>query len=147
MAEIGQIARGTVVRVLPYGALVRLDDGLLGLVHISEIDARFVRDVAEYLEPEGRVVVKVIAQKECGKLEFSIKQAKGTRADLDEAPLPDDFETPAEPQQPMHHPDTFRREPRAAFDEKMREFMVDSTERLGDIRRHHDTKLGNHRRR
>lgn len=145
MAEIGQIARGTVVRVLPYGALVRLDDGLLGLVHISEIDARFVRDVAEYLEPEGRVVVKVIAQKECGRMEFSIKQVKGANADLDETPMQDDFTLPAEPV--VHYEEPFKRDSRAAFDEKMREFMADSTDRLGDIRRHQDVKLGHHRRR
>lgn len=145
MADVGQIARGTVVRVLPYGALVRLDDGALGLVHISEIDARFVRDVADYLEPEDRVVVKIIAQKDCGKLEFSIKQAKGAQVETSDSPIQDDFALPAEVI--VHQHDPYRRETRAAFDEKMREFLADSTERLGDIRRHQDTKLGLHRRR
>ena len=74
MVEIGQFARGTVVRVMPYGAIVRLDSGCVGLVHISEIDERYVRDVADYLESEDRVLVKIIAHKESGKFEFSIKQ-------------------------------------------------------------------------
>ena len=145
MADVGQIARGTVVRVLPYGALVRLDDGCLGLVHISEIDARFVRDVADYLESEDRVVVKVLACKEGGKYEFSIKQARNAPAELGETPLEDDFRSPPEPTHPVFA-DSIRRESRAAFDEKMREFMADSSERLGDFRRHQDIKLSKHRR-
>jgi S1 RNA binding domain protein len=77
MAEAGQIARGTVVRILAYGALVRLDDGCLGLVHISEIDERYVKEVGEYLREQTRVVVKVLQEKEGGRWEFSIKAAKG----------------------------------------------------------------------
>jgi hypothetical protein len=34
----------------------------------------------------------------------------------------------------------------AALDEKLREFMADSTERLNDVRRHNQSKLGHKRR-
>jgi predicted RNA-binding protein with RPS1 domain len=47
------------------------------LVHISEIDDHFVHNVADYVAPNARVVVKVLACKEGGKYEFSIKRAKG----------------------------------------------------------------------
>lgn len=142
MVEVGQFARGTVVRVLPYGAIVRLDNGCVGLVHISEIDERYVRDVADYLEAEDRVVVKIIAHKESGKYEFSIKQAKGADAkELEEDLCPDDFDT----YEPVD--DFSRREARVAFDEKLREFMTSSSERLSDIRRHNDTKLGSRHKR
>ena len=134
MAEIGQISRGTVIRVLPYGALVRLDDGTVGLVHISEIDDRFVHNVADYLAPEARVVVKVLACKEEGKYEFSIKRAKGEVVP-DSQPL--EMEAPPE----IDNGGTGKRETRAAFDEKLRDFLSDSGERLTDLKRHHDAKL------
>ena len=133
IAEIGQISRGTVIRVLPYGALVRLDDGTLGLVHISEIDEKFVHNVADYLAPETRVVVKVLACKDGGKFEFSIKGAKGQE-------MPEESEELEAPPAHWHEP----RETRAAFDEKLRDFLSDSGERLSDLKRHTDAKL--HRR-
>ncbi|MGZ8619953.1 MAG: S1 RNA-binding domain-containing protein, partial [Actinomycetota bacterium] len=36
--EIGAVVDGTVERITPYGAFLKLEDGRLGLVHISEID-------------------------------------------------------------------------------------------------------------
>jgi predicted RNA-binding protein with RPS1 domain len=134
MVEMGQIAHGTVIRVLPYGALVRLDDGTLGLVHISEIDERFVHNVSDYLTPEARIIVKVLACKEGGKYEFSIKQAKGEVAPEVETP---DFDAPSD----KHFEWGNRHDNRAAFDEKLRDFLCDSGERLTDLKRHHDAKL------
>lgn len=150
MAAVGHISRATVIRVLPYGALVRLDDGCLGLVHISEVDARFVRDVADYLEPEDRIVVKVLACKDDGKYEFSIKRVGAAAAELAEEPLADDF-TPAGPASRQtcgapRIPDAVSSETWLAFDDKMRCFNADSTERLSDFRRHQDPKLSKHRR-
>ncbi len=146
MAEIGQISRGTVIRVLPYGALVRLDDGTVGLVHISEIDDRFVHNVADYLTPEARVVIKVLACKEEGKYEFSIKRAKGEVLPEDSS---GEFEAPdaIDAGGSFDAPDTENwrpapsREGRAAFDEKLRDFLSDSGERLSDLKRHSDAKL------
>lgn len=163
MAEAGQIARGTVVRILAYGALVRLDDGCLGLVHISEIDSRYVKEVGEYLGENVRVVVKVLQEKEGGRWEFSIKAAKGAlppegepiAADFDEE-TPDDtpmqssahFGATARLVSPAHGQNhgSSPHLSRAALDEKLREFMADSTERLNDVRRHNEHKLGHKRR-
>lgn len=146
MAEIGQVSRGTVIRVLPYGALVRLDDGTLGLVHISEIDEKFVHNVADYVAPEARVVVKVLACKEGGKFEFSIKRAKGEvlpEPVADEFDASDNFganlDTEFEAREERHFAPS--RDSRAAFDEKLRDFLSDSGERLSDLKRHDDAKL------
>ncbi len=149
IAEIGQVSRGTVIRVLPYGALVRLDDGTVGLVHISEIDEKFVHNVADYLVPETRVVIKVLACKEDGKFEFSIKRAKG---EVLPEPAIDEFGEFGAPDLidaggTFNAPDTdnwrpaSNREGRAAFDEKLRDFLSDSGERLSDLKRHSDAKL------
>ncbi|PQV62413.1 S1 RNA binding domain protein [Abditibacterium utsteinense] len=143
IAEIGQVSRGTVIRVLPYGALVRLDDGTLGLVHISEIDERFVHNVSDYVAPEARVVVKVLACKEGGKFEFSIKRAKGEvlpESQVDEFDAPDTFDAPDSAHSEAGHWAPSR-DNRAAFDEKLRDFLSDSGERLSDLKRHDDAKL------
>ncbi|MGZ5301340.1 MAG: S1 RNA-binding domain-containing protein, partial [Actinomycetota bacterium] len=36
--EVGAVIDGTVERITPYGAFLKLEDGRLGLIHISEID-------------------------------------------------------------------------------------------------------------
>lgn len=139
--EVGQIAQGTVIRLLPYGILVRLDEGTTGLVHISEIDQNYVRDVAEYVQVNDPVTVKIIATGEKGKTELSMKQARGEN----DPPLVPRVREPREEGEeappPMPSAQT-RREQRASFEEKMRDFMGDSSERLSDLRRHQDSKLG-----
>lgn len=137
MAEIGNIARGTVVRVLLYGALVRLDDGSLGLVHISEIDDKYVRNIGEYVAEGARVVVKVLSEKEGNRYEFSMKKAKD--AEIEDEVI-DDFGVTT----PVLK--NYNAVTRAAFDDKLREFISDSTDRLSDIKRHNDQKLGLRRR-
>src|ERR1043166_3504622 len=74
-AEIGAIVPGTVVRIAPYGAFIRLESGETGLVHISEIDRNYVGSVEEHLRIDDQVTVKVVGVKEDGKIDLSIKQA------------------------------------------------------------------------
>jgi S1 RNA binding domain protein len=156
--EAGQIARGTVVHLMPYGALVRLEDGTTGLVHISEIDQSFVHNVADHINKGDTVIVKVLASGEKGKTELSIKQAKG-----EEAPPPAPVEESApvdavadggsngladggaefQEEAPSAPPPPYaRREGRGQFEDKMRDFLNNSSERLGDLRRQSDSKLG-----
>ena len=42
-------------RIAPYGAFLQLEDGRLGLVHISEIDRNYVRSVEDYLHVGDQV--------------------------------------------------------------------------------------------
>ena len=139
MAEIGQVMRGVVVRTMLYGAIVRLEDGCVGLVHISEIDGRYVENVADYLQINARVVVKVIGQREGGRLEFSIKRAQNQTPLEVEAPEADGGEEESEM---FYAPPGEARQSRAAFDDKLREFLADSSECLLDLKRHNDQKLG-----
>src|SRR5919204_172121 len=77
-AEVGAIVSGTVARIAPYGAFIRLESGETGLVHISEIDRNYVRSVEEHLRIDDPVTVKVVGIKEDGKIDLSIKQADPT---------------------------------------------------------------------
>ena len=63
----------TVQRITPYGAFLQLEDGKVGLVHISEIDRNYVRNVEDHLHLNDRVQAKVVAIKEDGKIDLSIK--------------------------------------------------------------------------
>src|SRR5436189_12596 len=51
---MGAVVDGTVERITPYGAFLKLEDGRLGLVHISEIDRNYVKDVHDPAHRELR---------------------------------------------------------------------------------------------
>jgi S1 RNA binding domain protein len=70
---VGAVVDGTVTRITPYGAFLTLEGGKVGLVHISEIDRNYVKDVHEHLRETDVVQAKVIAIKEDGKIDLSIK--------------------------------------------------------------------------
>ena len=162
MPEIGQISSATVVRIMPYGAIVRLEEGTVGLVHISEIADCFVEDIHKYCSEGAPVTVRVLRGKRDGRWEFSMKQAApfaATPQTLENAVGRDEVEAPsaenfgaeqpmfdsAMPHQPAPRPKRSAAE-RAAFDEKLREFLTDSSERIEDARRHHDHRLHGKRR-
>ena len=71
--EVGAVVDGTVQRITPYGAFLQLPDGRLGLVHISEVDRNYVKDVHDHLREGDVVQAKVIAIKEDGKIDLSVK--------------------------------------------------------------------------
>src|ERR687887_2051947 len=121
-AEVGAIVSGTVARIAPYGAFIRLESGETGLVHISEIDRNYVRSVEEHLRIDDPVTVKVVGIKEDGKIDLSIKQAD-----------------------PTWQPETTR--PRRAgkdpeFEQKLKRFMRSSEERLVDVKRQREGRRG-----
>jgi len=145
--EPGQIVRGTVVHLAPYGALVRLEDGATGLVHISEIAANFVQNVADHVQQGDTVIVKVLPSRKKGKIELSIKQAQGAEPPPP-APVVEGQSQGSrdEGQGTQTHsappPPYARRESRGAFEDKMREFLDNSSDRLDDVRRNTDNKRG-----
>ncbi|MBI5640244.1 MAG: 30S ribosomal protein S1 [Nitrospirae bacterium] len=75
---VGQKIKGKVVSITDYGAFIELEEGLEGLVHISEIDwASRLKHPSKYLsigETVEAVVLKV--DKDERKLSLSIRQTK-----------------------------------------------------------------------
>ena len=69
---VGSVLDGVVETLQGYGAFVRLENGLSGLVHISQIANKRIKHPAEVLKEGDEVKVKVIAVKD-GKLSLSIK--------------------------------------------------------------------------
>jgi polyribonucleotide nucleotidyltransferase len=71
-AEIGETYLGTVSRIVDFGAFVEIFPGTDGLLHISEIADRRVKDVRDELKEGQQVMVKCIG-KEGNKIKLSRK--------------------------------------------------------------------------
>lgn len=78
--EVGNIVEGTVVSIAEYGAFVRLPGGKTGLVHISQISDKFVKEVKEHIKLGTRVIVKIISIDK-GKIQLTMKGIKQPEAD------------------------------------------------------------------
>ena len=83
---VGTVMDGTVETLQPYGAFVKLDDGLTGLVHVSQISHTRIKDPSVVLKVGDQVKVKVIAIKD-GKLSLSMKALEEDKAAAEEAEL------------------------------------------------------------
>ncbi|MDO4261735.1 MAG: S1 RNA-binding domain-containing protein [Eubacteriales bacterium] len=70
--NVGDVMDGTVETLKEYGAFVRLENGLSGLVHVSQISDKRVVSPDKVLKEGQPVKVKVIAIKD-GKLSLSMK--------------------------------------------------------------------------
>ena len=70
---IGNIAPGKVTKMVPFGAFVRVADGIEGLVHISEISWERVEDPKQYIKTGDKIKAKIIAIDK-DRLSLSIKQ-------------------------------------------------------------------------
>ena len=64
--SVGDIVEGVVTGIKPYGAFVSLDSSHNGLIHISEISERYVRDVHTFVSINQRVRVKILDQDDDG---------------------------------------------------------------------------------
>lgn len=117
MVEVGAVVEATVEKVMDYGAFVRLETGETGMVHISEIDKNYVKDIRDHVRENDKVTVKIIGQKEDGKIDLSIKQAEPGYEDR--------------PRRSGKDPD---------FERKLKKFMSQSQERLVDLKRHKEGK-------
>ena len=73
--EVGDTLEGVVTGVVDFGVFVKLEQGLEGLVHISELDWGLVEDPRTLFNVNDPVKVKVIEIKD-GKVSLSIKALK-----------------------------------------------------------------------
>lgn len=73
--SVGDEVEGSVTGIVDFGVFVKLEEGLEGLVHISEIDWALVEDPRTYFKVGQKVKVKIIEIKD-GKISLSIKALK-----------------------------------------------------------------------
>jgi polyribonucleotide nucleotidyltransferase len=73
--KVGDTAEGTVVKIMDFGAFVRIGHDTEGLVHISEIAPFRVEKVSDIIKEGEKVPVKIIKLDEKGRINLSIKEA------------------------------------------------------------------------
>ncbi len=74
--QIGQVVPGKVTKLVPFGSFVRVDEGIEGLVHISELAERHVEIPEQVVQVGDEIFVKVIdIDLERRRISLSLKQA------------------------------------------------------------------------
>ena len=154
--QIGSIFEGCVTKVAAFGIFVALPDGGSGMVHISEMSERFIKDINTAASVGDTVRVKVIGVDERGRVSLSVKQAKTEeeRAKEREAAARERAALSAKRAQETGIPDPYTPTVRLpknptgdAFEDMMNRFKTVSDEKISDLRRYTDGKRGSGKRR
>ncbi|MDP4918754.1 MAG: S1 RNA-binding domain-containing protein, partial [Haliea sp.] len=82
-AEVGAVYRGTVARIVDFGAFVNILPGKDGLVHISQIAHQRVENVSDFLKEGQEIDVKVLDVDQRGRIKLSIKELLEEEASTD----------------------------------------------------------------
>ncbi|MFQ5493242.1 MAG: 30S ribosomal protein S1 [Candidatus Dojkabacteria bacterium] len=79
--KVGQRVQGEVTKIVDYGAFVRIDDGLNGLIHISELSDKLVKDPGKIVQVGETYELEIISMsREERHLGLSLKRATGKKA-------------------------------------------------------------------
>ncbi len=85
--QIGQVVPGRVTKLVPFGAFVRVEEGIEGLVHISELAERHVEIPEQVVQVGEEIFVKIIdIDLDRRRISLSLKQANegvGTEVEFD----------------------------------------------------------------
>ena len=73
--EVGKIYLGKVKKIVDFGAFVEIFPGTDGLVHISQICDRRIKNVSDEIQEGDEIKVKVIDVDQQGKVKLSRKEA------------------------------------------------------------------------
>lgn len=60
MYKKGDIIKGVVSGIEPYGIFVQIEDNYCGLIHISQISNGFVRNISDYVKQNEKIYVKIL---------------------------------------------------------------------------------------
>ena len=89
---VGALVKGRVARLSPFGAFVQLEPGVDGLVHISQLADRHVRDPREVVQEGQEITVKVLrVSPEERRISLSLREAQPA------GPAPREAEPPPHP--------------------------------------------------
>ena len=146
MVSVGSILEGKVVSVMPFGAFVDIGNKQSGLVHISELSSRYVKDINDCVKKGDNVKVKVIKIDESGKISLSMKQAEEIVAAKSELTEKEKERAPRHRQEnkgPIRPADidwSASSSDSLSFEDKLSKFKQDSDEKMQTLRRNNDSK-------
>ena len=126
---IGSIYDGKIVNVTNFGAFVDVN-GEIGLVHISEVSNKYIKDIKEYLKDKKDVKVKVLSVDGNVNMSLSIKLAE------------DKFENNNQISNYKKENDNVRssKNNKLNFEDILSKYLKDSEERMQDFRKNQDSK-------
>ena len=86
--RVGEVVEGQVTRVVDFGAFVKLEDGVEGLVHISQMADHHVNDPREVVQEGEQVQVKILSVDGAAhRIGLSIREVpKASPEPVEEAP-------------------------------------------------------------
>lgn len=90
--KVGNIVEAQVSRITDFGAFVKIDNGNVGLIHISQIADDFVKDINEHLKVGEQLKVRVIKIGPGKKIDLSLKQPAESHRKNDSGFKSSDFE-------------------------------------------------------
>ena len=149
--EVGAVIEGKITGITKFGAFVVLEEGKSGLVHISEVANAFVNDVHDFVQEGQSVKVKVIGIGQDGKINLSIKKAEEQQDNRSQAqgqgsPLVRQPYVQQPRQQGYASRQMASAEGRQGgdvnFEDKLKQFMVESDSKNADNKRHTDRRNG-----
>jgi small subunit ribosomal protein S1 len=86
--ETGEIIQGAVTKLVPFGAFVRLGDGIEGLVHISELSEQHVESPEQVVQVGDQVRVKVVdVDPPRRRISLSMRRVADEQEELGEAEI------------------------------------------------------------
>lgn len=135
MVAVGSVVEGKIVNVMPFGAFVDIGNKQSGLVHISEVSNRYVKDINECIKKGDTVKVKVIKIDEAGKISLSIKQACEDKSEKSEKQSSAKI-----PVRPADIDWGLSSNEGLSFEDKLSKFKQDSDEKMQTLRRNNDSK-------
>ena len=125
---------GKVIKIAPFGAIVALEGGKQGLVHISQVANTFVQDINDHLKVDDVVKVKVLSiDPETHRISLSIRAAlpKPERPERTDRPKKEGFK-PRENRN-NHDRGDAPQAPLNDFEEKMKEFLKQSNDKMATL--------------
>ena len=67
MSEKDNLVNGTVVKINSFGAIISLEDGSEGFLHISELKDEFIRNMSDWLHEGMKLTLLPIGMDKQGK--------------------------------------------------------------------------------
>lgn len=77
--RVGEVVTATITKLAKFGAFAKVEDGLEGLIHLSELTDAAVQDAAQVVQEGQQVIVKIIhINDQRRRLGLSVRQAANT---------------------------------------------------------------------
>lgn len=152
--EVGAKVSGKVSGITNFGAFIDLGNHKTGLVHISEISDRYVKDIHDVLSIGDEVTVKVMSIGDDGKIGLSMRRAVDKPESERREHAPHHKDNHFRSNRANHHSGGhnqgrsnggrrhFQETKKESFDDLLSNFLKDSEARLTDLKRNTEGKRG-----